>query len=61
MLYQNPLFRYISISHQTAPVAHRERFHMAEKQKARMAASLRKAFPDLTSLLILVTCNRTEL
>ena len=53
--------RYISISHHTAPVARRERFHLSDTAKQEVAKALEKAFPDLCSLLILVTCNRTEL
>jgi len=53
--------RYISISHHTAPVARRERFHLSDVEKQKVARALNTAFPDLSSLLILVTCNRTEL
>jgi len=53
--------RYISISHHTAPVARRERFHLSDTEKQKVAKSLKRSFPDLSSLLILVTCNRTEL
>ena len=53
--------RYISISHHTAPVARRERFHLSDAAKQEVAKALQMAFPDLCSLLILVTCNRTEL
>ena len=54
-------FRYLSISHHTAPVSRRERFHLDEADKQRLTDALRKTFPDLNALLILVTCNRTEL
>lgn len=53
--------RYISISHQTAPVARRERFHLSDREKIEVATAMKKGFPDLSSLMILVTCNRTEL
>lgn len=53
--------RYISISHHTAPVARRERFHLSDTEKQKVATALKMAFPDLSALLILVTCNRTEL
>jgi len=53
--------RYISISHHTAPVARRERFHLSDTAKQEVAKALQMAFPDLRSLLVLVTCNRTEL
>ncbi|MDM9632088.1 glutamyl-tRNA reductase [Robiginitalea aurantiaca] len=52
--------RYLSISHHTAPVARRERFHLSDTQKQKVAHGLQSAFPDLRSLLLLVTCNRTE-
>ena len=54
-------FRYLSISHHTAPVSRRERFHLDEAEKERLTNALRKTYTDLNSLLILVTCNRTEL
>jgi glutamyl-tRNA reductase len=52
--------RYLSVSHHTAPVARRERFHLSDAEKQRVAKALQGAFPDLGSLLLLVTCNRTE-
>ena len=62
MLYKKTMyFRYLSISHHTAPVSRRERFHLDEADKQRLTDALRKTFPDLNALLILVTCNRTEL
>ena len=61
MLYKNTFFRYLSISHHTAPVSRRERFHLDEAEKLRLTGALAKAFPDLSALLILVTCNRTEI
>ncbi len=54
-------FRYLSISHHTAPVSRRERFHLGEADKQQLTDALRKSFPDLNALLILVTCNRTEI
>ena len=53
--------RYLSISHKTAPLARRERFHITGKERTDLTASLREAFSDVRSLLLLVTCNRTEL
>ena len=62
MLYTKTMnFRYLSISHHTAPVSRRERFHLDEAEKQRLTDALRKSCPDLNALLILVTCNRTEL
>ena len=39
--------RYISISHHTAPVARRERFHLSDTAKQEVARALQMAFPDL--------------
>ena len=53
--------RYISISHHVATVAQRERFHIAETDKKAFLRRVQQAFPDITGLMLLVTCNRTEL
>lgn len=53
--------RYISISHSTASVAARQAFHFPEAERERFIRNLKRAFPDLRGLLLLVTCNRTEL
>ncbi|MEJ2163143.1 MAG: glutamyl-tRNA reductase [Robiginitalea sp.] len=60
-MFKDTLLRYVSISHKTAPVARRERFHITKQERQELTDSLRKLFPDLNALLLLVTCNRTEL
>jgi len=60
-MFKDTFLRYISVSHKTAPVARRERFHLSQQQREDLTDTLRKSFPDLSSLLLLVTCNRTEL
>lgn len=60
MLYTNTFFRYLSISHHTAPVSRRERFHMSDAGKQELSDAIIREFSDIRSLLILVTCNRTE-
>ncbi|WP_222983845.1 glutamyl-tRNA reductase [Flagellimonas meishanensis] len=54
------ILRYISISHKTASVRQREKFYIAHDQKEEVMALLRNRFPDISGLLLLVTCNRTE-
>lgn len=61
MLQMESHFRFISISHQTAPVVRRERYYLDAEQKGEMAVLLPKSFPDLSALLLLSTCNRTEI
>ncbi|UJH66645.1 hypothetical protein [Allomuricauda sp. SCSIO 65647] len=53
--------RYISISHKTASVAQREVFHIPKEEKKDLVAHIRETFPDISGLLLLVTCNRTEI
>ncbi|WP_299161224.1 hypothetical protein [uncultured Eudoraea sp.] len=52
--------RYISISHNTATVTQREQFYIADPEKHTVVKHLCTVFPDVTGLLLLVTCNRTE-
>ncbi len=53
--------RLISISHKTAPVSCRERYYVADNQKQALFDLLGNTFLDISSVLLLVTCNRTEL
>ena len=53
--------RFISISHKTASVTQREEYHIPEEEKSELAAQISAAFPDISGLLLLVTCNRTEI
>ncbi len=53
--------RYISISHKTASVKQREVFHIPMEKKSDYAQFICNAFPDIVGLLLLTTCNRTEI
>ena len=57
----NKSLRYISISHKTASVSQREEFHIPEEEKSDLVTLISDAFPDISGLLLLVTCNRTEI
>lgn len=52
--------RYLSISHKTASVAQREQFYISEEEKHRVVEHFCDVFPDISAMLLLVTCNRTE-
>ena len=52
---------YISISHKTANVSQREVYQVSEKEKQDLSGLISQAFPDITGLFILITCNRTEI
>ncbi|MBT8321018.1 MAG: hypothetical protein KJO90_05045 [Eudoraea sp.] len=54
------LLRYVSISHKSASVGLREQFHISENKKGMIMDHLCNQFPDICGLLLLVTCNRTE-
>ena len=56
----NKILRFISISHKTATVAQRERYFISEIEKEAIYREIKTSFPDVSGLLILVTCNRTE-
>ncbi|SDK00436.1 glutamyl-tRNA reductase [Catalinimonas alkaloidigena] len=53
--------RYISISHFTASLKDRERYHLTADDRRRLSAALCAHFGDVSSLMLLATCNRTEL
>ncbi len=53
--------RFISISHSTASLKKRELFFIPEEDKYTVVKNLRSAFTDINGLLLLVTCNRTEI
>ncbi len=57
----NNSLRFISISHQTASVTQRETYHIPEDEKSDLVARICTAFTDVSGLLLLVTCNRTEI
>ena len=53
--------KYISISHHTAKLSQRECFHLTKIQQFQWFGLLRKNFWDISGLMILSTCNRTEI
>ena len=53
--------RYISISYKTASVIQREAFHVSEDEKIHLAKNICDTFTDIKGLLLLITCNRTEI
>ena len=53
--------RYISISHKTASVKQREVFHIPLEKKSDYTKLICNTFPDIVGLLLLNTCNRTEI
>jgi glutamyl-tRNA reductase len=53
--------RFISISHKTASIALREEYHIPEIEKDNFVKLISNTFPDIVGLLLLVTCNRTEI
>ncbi|MBT8315859.1 MAG: hypothetical protein KJP26_15485, partial [Maribacter sp.] len=57
----NNSLRFISISHQTASVTLREKYHIPEVEKSDLVNHICGTFPDISGLLLLVTCNRTEI
>ncbi len=57
----NNRLRYISISHKYASLHMREQYHFSDTEKKLWAEKIRSNFKDISGLLILVTCNRTEL
>lgn len=53
--------RYISISHKTATTVQREKYHISEEQKESLTQRIGAKYTDVSGLLILATCNRTEI
>jgi glutamyl-tRNA reductase len=53
--------RYISISHKTASVSKREEYHISDREKNSLITVIQTTFPDIAGLLLLTTCNRTEI
>jgi glutamyl-tRNA reductase len=53
--------RYLSISHKTATTVQREKYHISEEQKEHLTQLIGDNYTDVSGLLILATCNRTEL
>ena len=52
--------KLISISHETANLATRSLFHLSEKEQQEFSNGVNDKF-DINGLLILATCNRTEI
>jgi len=52
---------YISISHKTASITQREIYQISETEKQHLSRLIPEVFPDISGLLMLITCNRTEL
>ncbi|WKN30013.1 glutamyl-tRNA reductase [Porifericola rhodea] len=53
--------QYISISHHTAPVEVREKFHFSHDELHQLYVQLPELYPDITGLSVLATCNRSEI
>jgi len=53
--------KYISISHLSAKLPERECFHLTKIRQYQWFGLLRKQFGDISGLMILSTCNRTEI
>lgn len=56
----NKNLRYISISHNTASVFQRGKYHISEEEKTDLVNLICNTYSDIVGLLLLVTCNRTE-
>ncbi len=57
----NYSLRYISVSHRTASVSQRDDYQISEEEKNGFLRHTCSTFPDIKGLLVLVTCNRTEI
>ena len=55
------VLQFISISHRKASVTQREEFHIPDGEKQALSIQICNTFPDISGLLLLVTCNRTEI
>ncbi|GAA0890947.1 glutamyl-tRNA reductase [Fulvivirga kasyanovii] len=55
------VLRYIGISHQTASVSARESFCISETLRRSLSKSIAAAFSDVHGLVLISTCNRTEI
>ena len=53
--------RYISISHKSAALKAREQYHFSDAEQKAWTEKIRANFQDIQGLLVLVTCNRTEI
>ena len=53
--------KYISISQKTANTEQREYYHLDDELRRGLAKRIKITFPDLSGLMLLSTCNRTEI
>ena len=54
-------FKYISISQQTARTQQREYYHFDDELRRALVKRLKASFRDIDGLMLLSTCNRTEI
>ncbi len=52
--------RYISVNHHKASTSIRQSFYLNEQEQEALIASLQESYSDISSLMILSTCNRVE-
>jgi glutamyl-tRNA reductase len=52
--------RFLSISYKNASVSQREAYHVSEENKKDLVKQICNGFDDVAGVLLLVTCNRTE-
>ncbi len=57
----NYSLRYVGISHKTASIGERQKFHISDNERDLWVKSIRSVYQDIRGLLLLVTCNRTEI
>ena len=57
----NKILRYISISHRTATVTQRAVYHIPDEEISSFLDIVSKKFNDISGLILLSTCNRTEI
>lgn len=53
--------KYISISQKSAQTQDRAYYHFDDNLRRALAKRIQSTFPDITGLMLLATCNRTEL
>ena len=55
------ILRYISVSHKTATVTQRAVYHISDEETSSLIAVISKKFQDISGIILLSTCNRTEI
>ena len=53
--------RYISISYKTATITQRADYHISDEEMSSFVKLLCKKFNDISGIILLTTCNRTEI